>query len=238
MANEYLVNSADLTAVADAIRAKGGKSEALSFPDGFVDAVGAIETGSGDPYDVARQIMMGTIEVFSDDVITNVKDGTFLNCAKLTTINAPNIKGIGKLGCSGTTLLNNITTENITGLSSEVFTYSGITELNFPKLTRAYSNCFQYSKSLKKVDIGSSYSWDIEAGWFYADSALETFILRATALIPLRSTNAFTGTLIASGSGYIYVPANLVDTYKAATNWATYAGQIRAIEDYTEITGG
>lgn len=238
MANEYLVNSADMTAVADAIRGKGGTSEALSFPGGFVDAVGAIETGGGDPYDVARQIMMGTIEVFSDDVITNVKDGTFFNCAKLTTINAPNIKGIGRFGCSGTTLLNNITTENITGLSSEVFTYSGITELNFPKLTRAYSNCFQYSKSLKKVDIGSSYSWKIESGWFYSDGALETFILRATALINLNSTNAFTGTPIASGSGYIYVPANLVDTYKAATNWATYAGQIRAIEDYPEITGG
>lgn len=47
MANEYLVNSADLTAVADAIRNKGGTSEALAFPDGFVDAVGAIQAGGG-----------------------------------------------------------------------------------------------------------------------------------------------------------------------------------------------
>ena len=35
-----------------------------------------------------------------------------------------------------------------------------------------------------------------------------------------------------------YVPTSLVDTYKSATNWSTYAEQIRAIEDYPEITGG
>ena len=39
---------ADLTDVADAIRTKGGTSDALEFPGGFVDAVGAIQTGSGE----------------------------------------------------------------------------------------------------------------------------------------------------------------------------------------------
>lgn len=45
MANEYAVNQADLTAVADAIRAKGGTSGALAFPGGFVDAVRSIQAG-------------------------------------------------------------------------------------------------------------------------------------------------------------------------------------------------
>lgn len=38
--------NADLTAVADAIRTKGGTSEQLAFPDGFVSAVQAIQTGT------------------------------------------------------------------------------------------------------------------------------------------------------------------------------------------------
>lgn len=46
MANEYTVNAADLTAVADAIRAKAGTSEGLLFPDGFTAAIAAIESGS------------------------------------------------------------------------------------------------------------------------------------------------------------------------------------------------
>ena len=40
---EYLTNTADLTSVADAIRAKGGTSAQLAFPDGFVSAVQAIK---------------------------------------------------------------------------------------------------------------------------------------------------------------------------------------------------
>ena len=42
---EYLVNSEDLTTVADAIRAKGGTDEQLAFPAGFVSAVQAIAAG-------------------------------------------------------------------------------------------------------------------------------------------------------------------------------------------------
>lgn len=43
---EYLTNTADLTAVADAIRAKGGTAAQLVYPSGFVSAIQAIETGA------------------------------------------------------------------------------------------------------------------------------------------------------------------------------------------------
>lgn len=42
---DYVVRDTQLTSVADAIRAKGGTSAPLAFPDGFVDAVEAIPTG-------------------------------------------------------------------------------------------------------------------------------------------------------------------------------------------------
>lgn len=42
---EYLTTSTDLTKVADAIRAKGGTSEPLIYPDGFVTAISNIQTG-------------------------------------------------------------------------------------------------------------------------------------------------------------------------------------------------
>ena len=43
---EYLAKSEDLTAVADAIRAKGGTDAQLTFPSGFVGAVQAISAGT------------------------------------------------------------------------------------------------------------------------------------------------------------------------------------------------
>lgn len=41
---EYLTNTADLTAVANAIRAKGGTSAPMVYPSGFVSAIQAIDT--------------------------------------------------------------------------------------------------------------------------------------------------------------------------------------------------
>lgn len=45
MANEYLVNSSDLTSVANAIREKGETTEQLVFPSGFVTAIEGIKGG-------------------------------------------------------------------------------------------------------------------------------------------------------------------------------------------------
>lgn len=62
MAYDKVVDSAqldaDLTAVADAIRAKGGTDAQLAFPSGFVSAVQAIAAGGGDGIDV---VMTSTI---------------------------------------------------------------------------------------------------------------------------------------------------------------------------------
>lgn len=48
---EYLATNTDLTKVADAIRAKGGTTEKLSFPDGFASGIQALTAGSGEEYD-------------------------------------------------------------------------------------------------------------------------------------------------------------------------------------------
>lgn len=45
--SKYVVDSADLVSVAEAIRTKGKTSEQLVFPSGFVSAVEAITTGGG-----------------------------------------------------------------------------------------------------------------------------------------------------------------------------------------------
>ena len=76
MANEYLVNSDDLTAVADAIRAKGGTSDALTFPGGFVDAVGAIQAG-GDGISLnLDDVHCAIIDFVYDADLLTIYDGT------------------------------------------------------------------------------------------------------------------------------------------------------------------
>ena len=47
---EYLTNTADLTSVADAIRAKSGQTGQLVYPDGFASAVSGIKKAPTTPY--------------------------------------------------------------------------------------------------------------------------------------------------------------------------------------------
>jgi hypothetical protein len=50
----------------------------------------------------------------------------------------------------------------------------------------------------------------------------------------LSNSNAFKNTAIANKVGYIYVPDELIEQYKTATNWSVYASQIKPLSAYTE----
>lgn len=97
--------------------------------------------------------------------------------------------------------------------------------------TYAFSSC----QKLATADFWAATS--INGYAFQYCSALKTLILRSETRCTL-GASVFTNTPIASGTGYIYVPRALVDSYKAASGWSTYANQFRAIEDYPDICGG
>lgn len=115
------------------------------------------------------------------------------------------------------TLTNSILNRSVTEFVDNV-----VTSIGYAALSQCYN--------LTKVD---TFAKSIGIMGFYGSAQLKTVILRSETMCALETTNAFTSTPIASRTGYICVPRALVDTYKAATNWSTYANQIRAIEDYT-----
>ena len=105
-------------------------------------------------------------------------------------------------------------------------------------------------RNLTFVDLPKT--TNIAAGTFNEDYILKTIILRNTNLVTLANVNAFNkcyhilgatdSTYNPTGAkdGFIYVPKALIETYKVATNWVTFASQFRALEDYTvdgTITG-
>lgn len=132
--------------------------------------------------------------------------------------------------------------DGIQSLYSYMFYYCGALKNIYGDLTRVtiiYSSCFQYSY-LEKFDYYCANLTTIQNNAFNSCSKLIAVTLRGSNLVSLSNQNAFTNTPIANGTGYIYVPRALVDTYKSATNWTAYANQFRALEDYTvdgTITG-
>jgi hypothetical protein len=118
-----------------------------------------------------------------------------------------------------------------TSINDNSFAYcSALTSIYLPKATEIKEYAFYYA-GLKQADLPKVVSID---KYTFTTCPLTALILRKTDAITLLSNkNAFDSTPIANGTGYIYVPAALIDAYKAATNWSLFAGQFRALESYT-----
>ena len=63
---QYLTNTTDLTSVANAIREKGGTTDPLIYPEGFVTAIHAIQTGGGEETLFGTYFETGSIIPASD----------------------------------------------------------------------------------------------------------------------------------------------------------------------------
>lgn len=97
-------------------------------------------------------------------------------------------------------------------------------------VTKVGESAFSFCETLTTVNFPNATS--IGSSAFYNCSALTTVIIgtNQTTVVTLPAY-AFASTPIASGTGYIYVPDNLVNSYKTATNWSTYATQIKGISE-------
>lgn len=130
-------------------------------------------------------------------------------------------KSITELNCNITTSIRQQAFRACTALAS----------VNFPNVTSVANGAFYGCTALAKADFASPVAFATYA--FQNCSALTALILRSTDQLCTITDTTFVFSAIASGTGYIYVPAALVDQYKAS--WTAYAAQIRAIEDYLDI---
>lgn len=258
------VNVPDIPAVTEELRVtENGTWEPGSGVDGFSKVVVNVPSENLDTED---GIIDRSITECSNDRVTSIGNGTFAQCAQLTTANFPNVTNIDnnafypcvKLATAlfpKTISIGNYAFRGCSKLAQMEFplmetmgTYSfyqcsSLVSVNLPLVQSITNNAFGACSKLKTADFLSA--TNIDANAFYKCSVLTTLILRNTnAICTLSDVNAFNGTPIASGTGYVYVPRKwLSDTdpekdYRRATNWSAYASQFRAIEDYPDITGG
>ena len=221
-------------------------------PDGFVEVSGTLNITANGSYVVEQYASVNVnvptenqLDAALDGSVTsinsNVKSLIAYGCrgwSKLKTVNLPNATSIGTYAFYYCTAMTSINAPKVTSLGNYAFYNSAVKTVNFPVATGLGQNVFYSCGNLTKADFGVANKVN-QAAFAYCE-ALEALILRKSdAICTLAvATNAFTGSAIAEGTGYIYVPKALIETYKTATNWVNYASQFRAIEDYPEITGG
>lgn len=198
---------------------------------------------SGDIVNDADKILDGSFSgVYYSENITVLKNQAFRNCTNITEISLPNCTTLeGTMTFNGVplTVLNlpNLTTVGTTGSpANRNFAGIKVKEIYLPNLETiiASASMFRDNKQTEVIRLPKLSGQSLSAYEFSGDSNLRTLILGGSVLNTLANTNAFTQTPIASGAGYIYVPDELVETYKTATNWSTFANQIKPISELEE----
>ena len=103
-------------------------------------------------------------------------------------------------------------------------------------ITSLGTNTFDGCTALASVDCTSTSDTLTfgNASVFNGCSNLETLILRSTTMCTLSNSSVFNGTKIGRRKGAIYVPTELVNAYKAASNWCNYI--IADLNDYPLAT--
>lgn len=96
--------------------------------------------------------------------------------------------------------------------------------------TTVETNAFNSCPELTTVELSGTAAATIAAQAFVSCPQLEAVIIRSTTMSTLANVNAFNGTKIYKGMGAIYVPSNLVATYRADNNWKNFA--IISVDDY------
>jgi hypothetical protein len=133
-------------------------------------------------------------------------------------------------GCSN--LAINELSQNLETLGSGAFYNNTLLNIKTlpPKVTVINSEVFRGClATFKELTVMGNVT-TINGNAFYGCSNLGKLALpNVTAVPTLANSNAFTGTKIASKTGYIYVPDTLVDSFKSASNWSTYASVILPI---------
>lgn len=170
-------------------------------------AVVDVNVPTGGDTTIEDSIVTRTITSYTNDRITSIGNHAFRG-AKLTSISCSNVTSIEAYGLDSC---------------------SSLVDVNLPKVNSLKNYAMQNCKALVRLEFQQKITTQ-GAVWINC-SALTTLILRGTAMSGLGNKNCLQGTPIASGTGYIYVPDNLVDTYKANTNWANYASQIKGLSE-------
>ena len=160
--------------------------------------------------------------------LTTIKYETFYKCTNLTSFTIP---------------------QGVTTLEHQSFVESGLTSIHIPNtVTSIGVNCFRGCANLKQVtfqegcqmtkidiqafmgtgivsiEIPASIT-EIGVNAFYKCQDLETVTLLANEVVSIdKDTFKDVGNL-----AVIYVPAGLVETYKAADIWSSYSEKIQAI---------
>lgn len=151
---------------------------------------------------------------------------TFFDCKKLININ-----------------LENFNTSNVTNFSAMFQSCLSLPTLDLSgfdtsKVTNFNGMFFNCTK-LEEIDLSSfdTSSATTTQEMLWGCPKLVKVIINRNEVFMMTNVNMLQVTPIESGTGYVYVPDNMVEAYKSTTNWSAYADQIKPLSELEGYNG-
>lgn len=223
--SNYLTNDTELTQIADAIRSKTGNSGQISYPSGFVTEINNLSASASEfpsNYDIIVTHSGNSINsTISSALITSLEwsdideDVIFASLPAVTAMGAGTFMNYDKLAFISIPLVTSIDDGTFEGCSKLV-------TLSIPLATSIGYLTFHDCSNLTTISIPLTTSIDDYA--FEGCSNLTTIVLGANQVCTLGS-----GAIPSEAT--VYVPDDLVNSYKSATNWSDIASQIKGISE-------
>ena len=165
--------------------------------------------------------------VVINDGVTSIGSEAFKNCTNLTSITIPDgVTSIGDYAFYGCDSLISATIgDSVMSIGKYAFcNCTGLTDITIPNnVTSIDWGAFSGCTSLTSITIPDSVTSIGNSAFYYCTKLTEIDFSACTDIPTLESSDAFSYT---SSSLVIKVPSALIDEWKAATNWATYADKI------------
>lgn len=250
-----LYEESNIQAIADAIRSKNGSTHTYKTSE-MAAAIERIETGGSDSR--FKELIERTITEISDNSVESIGNHGLYQNNNLITVNLPNATSFGNYALFSCKNLTSLNAPKLETMGNDALRWcEKLTSVYFPvlkaipqyglyyctKLTNAYmptvedigAYAFGICILMTRFEFQSVKSIGTSA---FLDCRRLTTLIIGTANCVLENINAFSQTPIAGYTnftngemGYIYVPDEAVEWYKTATNWSTYASQIKGISE-------
>jgi hypothetical protein len=178
-------------------------------------------------------IITRTITEYSNDRITTVGSYAFYQCVKLLKLDLPNVETVNIYGCDGCTGLETLNLPNVKKINNYGFRNNKtLKKLDLPNVEEIWNYTFESCSALEIIYIPKIKT--ITSRSFRYCKQIKALIIEQTdSVCTLNNINVFEQTFDYS-KGAIFVPDSLLEDYKAATNWSTYADYIKPLSEYVE----
>lgn len=170
------------------------------------------------------------MELTLDAPLLQTAQGSSFYGSALVEAIFPALSSVGDNCFYGSRHLTKLKIDSLVYSSRNAFgSCAALTEVYAPLLQTVDTSAFTGDMALEKIELPAATSIGTSA--FNSCTSLTTLILSGSTVCALQNANAFYNSAITAGTGFIYVPDSLVDTYQSATNWSTHAAQIKGISE-------